>query len=140
MISSILLSIAMTAGAPAADNPGPEPKDLAAYKSASAAAGRDPNAHVRLALWCEAHHLTAERLKHLALAVLYEPSNALARGLMGLVAYQGKWERPEQVSRAVENDEPRARRGSGSIWCAGPRPPIGPRTSGNWRCGASKTI
>ncbi len=38
-------------------------------------------------------------MKHLAMAVLYDPSNALARGLMGLVAYQGKWTRPDEVSR-----------------------------------------
>ena len=48
-----------------------------------------PDAHVRLALWCESHGLTAERLKHLSLAVLYDPSNMLARGLMGLVALHG---------------------------------------------------
>ena len=34
--------------------------------------------------------MSAERLKHLALAVLYEPSNVLARGLMGLVAHRGQ--------------------------------------------------
>ena len=49
--------------------------------------GHDADAHVRLALWCEQHGMTAERMKHLATAVLYDPSNALARGLMGLVAF-----------------------------------------------------
>jgi Pretoxin HINT domain len=107
MISSILLLSVMIAGAPGADAPGPEPKDLASYKAAAAGVGHSADAHVRLALWCEAHGLTAERLKHLALAVLYEPSNVLARGLMGLVAHQGKWERPEQVSQAIENDAAR---------------------------------
>ena len=43
-------------------------------------------------------------MKHLAMAVLYDPSNALARGLMGLVAYQGKWERPDEVSRQAQDD------------------------------------
>ncbi len=51
--------------------------------------------------------MSAERLKHLAMAVLYDPSNGLARGLMGLVAYQGKWERPEEVSRQVQDDPQR---------------------------------
>ena len=51
--------------------------------------------------------MSAERVKHLALAVLYEPSNALARGLMGLVSHQGKWERPDQVSQAIQNDPAR---------------------------------
>ena len=77
-----------------------EPSKLGEYKAAAAEAGHDPNAHVRLALWCEAHGLTAERLKHLSLAVLYDPSNALARGLMGLVAYHGKWDRPDVVGQS----------------------------------------
>ena len=56
-------------------------------------------AHVRLALWCESHGMRLERMKHLAVAVVSDPSNGLARGLMGLVACQGKWERPDEVSR-----------------------------------------
>ena len=55
-------------------------------------------------MWCESHGLGAERMKHLAMAVLYDPSNGLARGLMGLVAYQGKWARPDEVSRQVQDD------------------------------------
>ena len=66
--------------------------------------GRDPKAHVRLALWCESHGLRSERMKHLALAVLYDPSHALARGLLGMVAYQGKWGRPEVVGPQIQND------------------------------------
>ncbi len=80
------------------------PTDLSAYESARTKAGRDADAHVRLALWCEAHGMGAERMKHLAMAVLYSPSHGLARGLMGLVAYQGKWERPEIVGRRIEDD------------------------------------
>src|SRR5262249_12724053 len=67
-------------------------------------AGRDARAHVRLALWCEAHGMTAERMKHLAIAVMNDPSNALARGLLGLVAFNGKWDRPEIVGKQIEND------------------------------------
>src|ERR1700737_4044724 len=74
------------------------------YQAARAKAGKNAKAHVRLALWCEAHGLSSERMKHLALAVLYDPSNALARGLMGLVAYQGKWERPEAVGQRIQDD------------------------------------
>ena len=69
-----------------------------------AKAGHDAKAHVRLALWCESHGMTAERMKHLAMAVLYDPSNALARGLMGLVAYKGKWDRPDVVGREIQDD------------------------------------
>ena len=110
MISSILLLAVTIAGTPGEDVRGSDPKDLASYKSAAAGVGHNADAHVRLALWCEVHGLTSERLKHLALAVLYEPSNVLARGLMGLVAHQGKWERPEQVSQAIENDPARQAR------------------------------
>jgi Pretoxin HINT domain len=74
------------------------------YQAALAETGKNADAHVRLALWCEAHGLTAERLKHLSLAVLYDPSNALARGLMGLVAYQGRWGRPELIGAQIQND------------------------------------
>jgi hypothetical protein len=78
--------------------------DLAAYEAASSRVGRDASAHVRLALWCEAHRLEAERRKHLALAVLYDPSCALARGLMGMVEHLGKWGPAEKVGRQIEKD------------------------------------
>jgi hypothetical protein len=75
----------------------PTPEDRTAYEAARAQAGRDADAHVKLALWCEQHGLTAERAKHLALAVLIDPKHTTARGLMGLVTFQGHWRRPDQV-------------------------------------------
>ena len=78
--------------------------DLAGYEKARSTVGRDADAHVRLALWCESHGMTAERIKHLSLAVLYDPSHMLARGLMGLVAYHGKWDRPDVVGQQIRND------------------------------------
>jgi tetratricopeptide (TPR) repeat protein len=81
------------------------PADLAVYDSARAKAGHDADAHVRLAVWCESHDLSAERMKHLSLAVLYQPTHALARGLMGLVAYRGRWQRPDAVAQEVKTDE-----------------------------------
>jgi Pretoxin HINT domain len=78
--------------------------DRPAYEQARKEAGRDAGAHVRLALWCEAHGMTAERMKHLALAVMYDPTNALARGLMGLVTYKGKWGSPEDVGKMIQDD------------------------------------
>jgi hypothetical protein len=74
------------------------------YEEMKAKTGRDADAQVRLALWCEAHGLERERLKHLAVAVLTDPSNVMARGLMGLVEYQGKWRKPETVAEAMKND------------------------------------
>jgi tetratricopeptide (TPR) repeat protein len=78
--------------------------DQTTYESAKKKARHDAGAHVRLALWCESHGLAAERMKHLALAVLYDPSNALARGLMGLVAYRDKWGTPETVGQQIQAD------------------------------------
>ena len=63
---------------------------------------------MKLALWCEAHGLESQKLRHLAVAVLSDPSNAMARGLMGLVEYGGKWRRPEAVADAIKADPARA--------------------------------
>jgi tetratricopeptide (TPR) repeat protein len=78
--------------------------DLAAYESARAMAGENADAHARLALWCEAHGLTAERMQQLAAAVKYDPAHPLARALMGLVAYRGKWAPPQEVGQQIHND------------------------------------
>ena len=78
--------------------------DLATYESANAKAGENADAHVQLALWCEAHGLSAERVKHLAAALVHDPSHALARGLMGLVAYRGKWGNPDEIGKQIQGD------------------------------------
>jgi tetratricopeptide (TPR) repeat protein len=109
MVSALLL--AATLGAFAEDAPASASKpDLEVYRSAQSTAGRSADAHIRLALWCETHGLSAERVKHLSLAVLYDPKNTLARGLMGLVSYQGQWQRPEGVSKTVQDDAARKER------------------------------
>jgi hypothetical protein len=77
---------------------------LQAYQAARAQTTRDPDAQVRLALWCETHGLNAERVKHLALAVLADPTHATARGLLGLVQYRGQWQKPDDVARQVASD------------------------------------
>ena len=79
-----------------------------AYQEARAGAGRSPEDQVRLALWCEAHGLTAERLHHLTLAVLADPKNATARGLMGLVSRDGRWQRPEALADRLKADQDHA--------------------------------
>jgi tetratricopeptide (TPR) repeat protein len=102
MLYAILLCCAMSGdgGKPA----GPTAADRVAYEAAAGKAGKNASAHVQLALWCEAHGLTAERIKHLAVAVSLDPANTLARGLMGLVAFQGNWEQPEQVKQELQDD------------------------------------
>jgi hypothetical protein len=96
-----LLVVAVMAGAP---DQGAS-ADRSAYEAARVQVGRDADAHTRLALWCEAHGLKPERSKHLAMAVLIDPRNAMARGLLGLVDYQGKWLRPEAVAESVTRDQ-----------------------------------
>jgi Pretoxin HINT domain len=93
MIGLIVCSAVLAANPPADATPPP-----ATYLEARSRAGRTPDDQVRLALWCEAHGLAAERLHHLTLAVLADPKNATARGLMGLVAYQDRWLRPESIA------------------------------------------
>jgi hypothetical protein len=87
---------------------GPMPSPDATYEQMRANAGRDAEAQVKLALWCEAHGLEKERLRHLAVATLADPSNALARGLLGVVEFNGKWKRPEAVARDLKTDMARA--------------------------------
>ena len=94
----------LIAGSPAADTSPPASRAAAAYQEARAKAGRSPEEQVRLALWCEAHGLTNERLHHLSLAILADPGNVAARGLMGLVARDGRWSSPESVASKAQAD------------------------------------
>jgi hypothetical protein len=104
MLSIVLACFGLIA---ADDGPSTSPGEsanVAAYRAAASKAGRDAKAHVRLALWCEAHGMSAERVKHLAAALLHDPSNTLARGLMGMMANKGRWDRPEAVGKQIEDD------------------------------------
>jgi hypothetical protein len=103
-----MLCLLLAAVSSVAGFDGPLPAPDATYEQLRAAAGRDAEAQVKLALWCEAHGLEKERLRHLAVATMADPSHALARGLMGLVEYNGKWKRPEAVARDLKTDMARA--------------------------------
>ncbi len=142
MLGSLLFCVVLATtavGDDPASSAADRPTDRTAYEAARKEAGHDAQAQVRLALWCEQHGMTAERMKHLAAAVLQDPSNALARGLMGLVARGGKWERPDEVSREARG-RPQAEGPAGGI---SPAPGQGgrtrPTTSGGWPSGASRT-
>ena len=102
MVHAIVLCCAILAdgGKPG----GPSTADRVAYQVAAGKAGKNAGAHVRLALWCEAHGLADERTKHLNLAISIDPTNALARGLLGLVTFQGKWEKPDAVKQQLADD------------------------------------
>ncbi|WP_435020613.1 polymorphic toxin-type HINT domain-containing protein [Tundrisphaera sp. TA3] len=107
MLAPLVVGLSLLASGQAPDAAPAAP--LAEYEAKRAEAARDPDAQVRLALWCEAHGLQAQRFRHLALAVLADPSHATARGLMGLVAYRGKWQSPEAVADKLKADADRAR-------------------------------
>ena len=106
MYSAILVCSACVSLGASTDASGPrvESGTMAAYEAARSRAGRDADAHVRLALWCESHGLESERWKHLAIAVLADPAHATARGLMGLVTYRGAWRSPDAVRDQVGSD------------------------------------
>ena len=106
MIASILLAGSLL-GTAAVGDPPPDAPSLKAYQEAKAKAGHDADAQVKLALCVRAHGLTAERIKHLTLATLSDPSHAAARGLLGLISYQGKWQHPDEVSRQAREDPAR---------------------------------
>ena len=109
MLALVALASFLVADEPTAAPPGPPPASTrAAYDQIRAAAGRSPGAQVRLAYWCEANGLSAERLRHLSQAVLADPTNAAARGLLGLVARDGRWARPEAVAADQAADANRA--------------------------------
>ncbi len=98
-----LLCVSLIATAPMGD-PTP-PNDITqTYQEARAKAGRSPEEQVRLALWCESHGLSAQRLNHLTLAVLADPKNLTARGLMGLILHEGRWQRPEVIADKAKAD------------------------------------
>jgi len=77
---------------------------LKEYRERAAQAGPSADAQVRLALWCETQGLSAERFKHLALAILTEPSHVVARGLLGQISRGGRWRRAEEVAHDVTVD------------------------------------
>jgi hypothetical protein len=108
MVSSLFLTCLLVAASdPTRGEPSRSDAVAEAYKAAKAQAGRGADAQVKLALWCEAHGLSAERLKHLTLATLIDPAHVTARGLLGLVLSGGKWQRPEEVGKQMR-DNPRA--------------------------------
>jgi hypothetical protein len=106
MVSVFLVCLALLSpGSLAAEGAKASPADRAAYEAAKTKVGRDPDAQVKLALWCEAHGLSTERVKHLALAVLSNPAHATARGLLGLVPFQGQWKTPDAIKARLHDDE-----------------------------------
>ncbi|MDB5352291.1 MAG: hypothetical protein JWN86_3538 [Planctomycetota bacterium] len=101
MISLLLVCAAMVAG-PVDSTVSTE--GLKAYQEAKSRSPRDADAQVRLALWCESHGMQAERTEHLAKAVLLDANHAAARGLLGQVFRDGRWQSPEVAVEKARTD------------------------------------
>jgi len=112
MLRIALLACGLVAAAPATDGrppAAPPASPMAAYQDARAQVGPGADDQVRLALWCEAHGLTAERVRHLARAVLVDPSHPAARGLLGLVAEAEGRDRDREAAILAEYNGRRER-------------------------------
>lgn len=108
MVSTLVLGWVLSlTGAAEATDASPSLPERATYEAARAKAGRSADAHVALALGCEAHGMASEKATHLARAVLLDPSHSRARGLLGFVRHDGNWMRPEEVTRAEEESPAR---------------------------------
>ncbi|WP_169977860.1 polymorphic toxin-type HINT domain-containing protein [Tautonia rosea] len=101
----VSLGLSLATGVP--DTPDPAPEE-SAYRAAAEAAGRDADAQLQLALWCEAQGRLGEARHHLALAVLIDPNHAAARALMGRVRLGESWVRPGDVPRRFAPDPEQA--------------------------------
>ena len=87
------------------DPPRPTPAEKTIYEAAKAEADTNPAKLVKLSLWCEAHGLRDHQRAMLEEAVRLDPNNKAARGLLGQVSYDRRWETPESVSRQVKDDD-----------------------------------
>jgi hypothetical protein len=106
VLTLVCAALFVTAGADPVKADAPtKAANLAEYKALKAKAGNGADEHVRLALWCEAHDLGPERVRHLAKAMIIDPGNTLARGLAGLIQFRGRWMSPEAVDEAARGDQ-----------------------------------
>ncbi len=87
---------------------GPRPDDKRAeYERLHATTDREAASQIQLALWCEENGLARERAKHLAMALLAEPDNAVARSLLGQVKVGDEWKSAEEAAAEKANDPSR---------------------------------
>jgi Pretoxin HINT domain len=108
MISITLIGACLLLAFP--EEPPLRSHDLETYQALKAKGGKDAKPQVKLALWCEAHGLNSQRIKHLAQAVLSDPKDVTARGLMGLLAFGERWESIERVAERMNADENRVKK------------------------------
>ena len=100
----MFLALLLTCGLLGADDKppaaGPPAQSaLDTYKAAKTKVGKNADAHVRLALWCETQGLSAERMKHLALAVMYDPKSHWHAGSSGWCRSRANGRDPKKWAR-----------------------------------------
>lgn len=135
-VASVLFALVVVSQATARTAPAPGLEGLDAYHAAAAKAGKIPDAHVRLALWCESRGMITARDTHLAESLKFNPSHVTARGLLGQVREEDRWLRfkevaargqadPKLVTRFAAYDRKRDQAGDSAgdhlalgVWCA----------------------
>jgi hypothetical protein len=105
VIHVVLVCAGLLAGQPVDSQS--KPAELKTYEALRGKAAREPGVQVKLALWCEAHGLGSEQMKHLAMAVLVDPKNSAARGLLGLLESNGRWESLDRARERLSADSAR---------------------------------
>ena len=108
------------------------------YAAARVKAGKDAAAHVQLALWCEAHGMTAERIEHLNLATSLEASNVLAAACLDWSIFRANGPSPNKLKSKFRTI-PASRQSFVSISIAGSERLKKPMPSCGSPAGASKT-
>ncbi|WP_406700880.1 hypothetical protein V5E97_19010 [Singulisphaera sp. Ch08] len=103
-VASTLFVMVVVSQATARTAPVPGLEGLDGYQAAAAKAGKIPDAHVRLALWCESRGMIAARDTHLAESLKFNPSHVTARGLLGQVREEARWLRFDEVAAQVQAD------------------------------------
>jgi Pretoxin HINT domain len=101
MFHFAVVSLCLLAAVPA-DSPTRE--EMSAYQAAAARAGRDAQAHIRLATWCELHGMQVERHKHLGIALELAPDHPAIHGLLGQVADNEQWRMPQAITEDYQTD------------------------------------
>jgi hypothetical protein len=135
MVSALVLCLGLLAAqSPAAAL---SAADRKAYQEARVEAGRDADAHVRLAIWCGEHGMEAERLKHLGIAVVIDPRHARARALLGMA--NPKDDRPEDVPPPPPAPDPDPALPADPASPAGAPPPTDPAVLADYNARRANT-
>jgi hypothetical protein len=114
VIGSILLSGFLLWAGSAEGDPPAAPANFQEYQQASARARRDPDAQVRLALWCEDNGLKEQATAHLSQVLKRDPRRDAAWKHLGFKKAGARWIKPETL--APEKAEIEAQSRASKVW------------------------